>query len=185
MSIRLEGLHLPNAHFLLDGYALPAHLVTLCLYLFHNWRALKAVRWRSAEHHCNSSMLHVLRCRTAQRLRFICRSWRRTRKEAITTRCSKRLKRCSVTRVKAAVFGLIWLLYAESQGYSRGSLAAFVIVENVYWSACAWSELLFSKQLFGCQRVSEGGNRLRPAQLRRWCAFASYFTMQPVSCCQA
>ncbi len=41
VSVRFEGLHLPNAHFLVDGYAVPAHLVTIALYLWHNWAPLK------------------------------------------------------------------------------------------------------------------------------------------------
>lgn len=40
MLVRVEGLHLPQAHLLVDGRPLPAHLATVCLYLFHNWRAL-------------------------------------------------------------------------------------------------------------------------------------------------
>ncbi len=43
ISVRFEGLHLPNAHFLVDGYPIPAHVVTIALYLFHNWKPLAAV----------------------------------------------------------------------------------------------------------------------------------------------
>lgn len=41
MLLRFEGLHLPNAHFLVDGYPIPAHIVTIALYLYHNWQPLQ------------------------------------------------------------------------------------------------------------------------------------------------
>lgn len=41
MLLRFEGLHLPNAHFLVDGFPVPAHMVTIALYLYHNWEALQ------------------------------------------------------------------------------------------------------------------------------------------------
>jgi malate synthase len=37
------GLHLPNGHFFVDGAPLPAHLVTSCMYLWHNWQPCAAV----------------------------------------------------------------------------------------------------------------------------------------------
>jgi malate synthase len=44
MSVRFEGLHLPNGHFLVDEHPIPAHIVTIALYLFHNWQPLAKVR---------------------------------------------------------------------------------------------------------------------------------------------
>jgi malate synthase len=41
MLLRFEGLHLPNAHFLVDGFPMPAHIVTIALYLYHNWQPLQ------------------------------------------------------------------------------------------------------------------------------------------------
>lgn len=42
LLVRVEGLHLPQAHVLVDGRPAPAHLVTVCLYLWHNWEPLLA-----------------------------------------------------------------------------------------------------------------------------------------------
>jgi malate synthase len=36
--IRMEGLALPNPHFLVDSIPVPMHLVTVVLFLFHNWQ---------------------------------------------------------------------------------------------------------------------------------------------------
>ena len=41
MIVRPEGLHLPNGHFLVDGSVMPAHLLTIGLYLYHNWEPMK------------------------------------------------------------------------------------------------------------------------------------------------
>jgi len=41
MLLRFEGIHLPNAHFLVDGFPMPAHIVTIALYLYHNWEPLQ------------------------------------------------------------------------------------------------------------------------------------------------
>lgn len=43
MLLRFEGLHLPNAHFLVDGFPMPAHIVTIALYLYHNWQPLQRI----------------------------------------------------------------------------------------------------------------------------------------------
>jgi malate synthase len=40
--IRMEGLALPNPHFLVDSLPVPMHLVTVVLFLFHNWKSIIA-----------------------------------------------------------------------------------------------------------------------------------------------
>ncbi len=38
--IRMEGLALPNPHFLVDSVPVPMHLITVVLFLFHNWKSI-------------------------------------------------------------------------------------------------------------------------------------------------
>ena len=40
MLIRMEGLALPNPHFLVDSVPVAMHVVTAVLFLFHNWKSL-------------------------------------------------------------------------------------------------------------------------------------------------
>jgi len=48
VSVRLEGLHLPNGHLLVDGFPVPAHLASFALYLFNNFRILQRTGRRVA-----------------------------------------------------------------------------------------------------------------------------------------